>query len=64
MAKEDYKCRFGKVLVEIIVQARGRDISQTTGWINLELSRKKRKQNPASSRIITELIRTFYVKLL
>ena len=64
MAKEDYKCRFGKVLIEIIVQARGRDISQTTGWINLELSRKKRKQNPASSRIITELIRTFYVKLL
>ena len=46
---------FGKVWIKIIVQEISRDISQTTGWVNLELSRKKKKK-PASSRIITELL--------
>lgn len=58
MAGDDM-CRFGKVLFEVIVQERDRDASQSTQWVNMELSREKPafEQNHyrASSFYVTSL---------
>lgn len=47
---------FGKVWIKIIVQEISRDISQTTGWVNLELSRKKKK-----NQLQAESLQSFFL---